>query len=337
MSAQPKVGTRVPARRKQLCSTMFTALNFRNCLTPSPCRRDASEKVLVPGSENDLLTELEAHAEDFWSTWNNLHSMAWLEEGIEMPLACLETLQWDPALDSWTDEDPGSEFTHLSTRTRGLDSLNLDEIACLDDAAASQACSKPCTVPHSFATQWSVTDSPARQPQACPGFDTAADQPSIAPVQAGAAEDTVLHQRPAALNATDPAPTAYVSASGTAAQEDNVASACSFQPPAWVEPGFMGGAQRAAAGWVPKPKRPHVGNQAAAEPNQAPALVAAPDQAHLVLPEVAADLAPRQLAQHLPQLPAEPVVYKHARCSAQHKRVRSLLIVVPPCFTDSYL
>ncbi|BDA49278.1 hypothetical protein COCOBI_13-3890 [Coccomyxa sp. Obi] len=294
---------------------------------------NASEKVLGPGTENHLLTEMETHdlPEDFWSTWNSLDSMAWLEEDIEMPLACLETLQWNPALDGWTDEDPGSEFTHLSERTRGLDSLNLQEIACLDDAAASQACSKPCTVTHSF-----TADSPARLPQACPGPDSTADQALIAPMQACMADGIAHHQQPAAVNATDQAPTAptaCVSACGIAPHENTVAPASTFRPPAWVEPGFMGGAQRAAAGWVAaatvtEPRHPLVRNRAATEPDQAPAQprsVAAPDQAHLVLPEVVTepDLAPRQLAtQQLPRLPAERAINKHARCSAQRKRAK---------------
>ncbi len=290
--------------------------------------------MLGPGSENTLLTELEGHdlAEDFWSTWNSLDSTPWLEEDIDMPLACLETLQWAPALDSWTDEDPGSEFTHLSERTRGLDSLNLDDIASLDDAAASQACSRPCTVAHSFTTQWSVTDSPARQ--ACPAPASAAEQALIAPVQACAAGGAAHHRQPAAAvsSATDPAPPACVSASGIAPKENTVTPALTFQPPSWVEPGYMGGAQRAAAGWVAPAavKQPQHAlvrrNLVAAEPDQAPAqphIVAAPNRAPPVLPESVTDLAPHQLAQHTPRLPAERAMNNRARCSAQHKRVCS--------------
>ncbi|CAL8464152.1 g3687 [Coccomyxa elongata] len=298
---------------------------------------DASEEVLGPGTDNNLLTELDGHdvAEDFWSTWNSLDSMPWLEEDIDMPLACLETLQWAPALDSWTDEDPGSEFTHLSERTRGLDSLNLDDIACLDDAAASQACSRPCTVAHSFTTQWSVTGSPARQPQACPGPASAAEQALIAPAQACAAGGVAHHQQPAAaVSATDPAPPACVSASGIAPQGNTVNTvtpAHTFQPPAWVEPGYMGGAQLAAAGWVApaaakEPQHALVRrNRAGAEPDQAPAqphVVAAPNRAPPVLPEPVTDLAPHQLAQHMPRLPAERAITNRARCCAQHKRAK---------------
>ncbi|CAL8463715.1 g3249 [Coccomyxa elongata] len=223
-----------------------------------------------------------------------------------------------------------------SAVAQGIGDLTSDDMRTFEDGAASsvvhaspdqaapaapdQAVCQACAVPDQ-------TAPPAPEQaecQACPVPDHAAlIAPEQAECQACAAPDQAA---PAAANqaafqgdvlpehaasAASTAPTACVPASGiargvpVAPQENTVAPAKTFQPPAWVEPGFMGGAQRAAAGWVAaaavtEPKHPLSKNQVAAnEPDQAPA------QPHSM---TAPDEAPCQLAQQQP--PTEPASFQ---------------------------
>ena len=114
---------------------------------------------------------------------------------------------------------------------------------------------------------------PLDVPADAPGFSSQLHSPSDQTSSASATLD--CHPTPAptcapmldgslvpdqAAPALPAVPSAALAAS-TPPQELPVASASAFAPPAWMDTQAMGGAQRAAAGWVP--------NELAAKPNQA--------------------------------------------------------------------
>ena len=198
--------------------------------------------------------------------------------------ACAEPDEAAPAAEDQATSQgnmvPDEAAPAVANQATSQEDVVPDEAAA---AAASLATFQKHMVPDDAA--------PAAANQATSQEDVVPDQaaPAVA-TQATSQEDVAPDQAAPVAPTT---PTAGVSADGVAGgvpvapRENTIAPADTFMPPAWVEPGFMGGAQRAAAGWwtapaVILPKDVVSSDRGAAEPSPAPAqphAVAAPDQA----------------------------------------------------------
>lgn len=187
------------------------------------CRKNREEAPRPEGTE-DVQAGTEEHllGGDMW-LWNVVDDMSWPSEDSDTSLASLDLLPW--------------------------------------------------TLPLDVPSKSPYTDSLLSEPADAPGFSSQLHSPSDQTSSASATLDR--HPTPAptcapnmggsltpdqAAPALPAAPSAALAAS-TPPQVPPVASASAFAPPAWMDTQAMGGAQRAAAGWVP--------GELAAEPNQA--------------------------------------------------------------------
>lgn len=188
------------------------------------CRKPEEE---APGSGTLQTPDLEG---DLWSLWDTLDGMGWPTEASAEAEAAMQLLPWTHPLE-------------ISTITSAMEQSNGFVTFSQPDGSPNPAC-QPVVVYNDIA----VTDQPpAAAALAVPHVEVC--RPATPPAQPRPMQAPSLpgQASPSAAAMTNPVTTPAVTSG----------------PPAWAEPGFLGGAQRAAANWVaakvePVPAQPPV-------------------------------------------------------------------------------